>query len=108
MKPLGAPSTQARNRVRGSVESGTPARGPRPVRTRPSRVTARNSGIAGSRSCSSSASGPPTGPRLVDTYAHLWPDSDDSTRAAVDAVLLARSEVTAFQHHQKAQDGPPS
>ena len=23
----------------------------------------------------------------VDTYAHLWPDSDDATRAAVDAVL---------------------
>ena len=26
----------------------------------------------------------------LDTYAHLWPDSDDSTRAAVDKVLAAR------------------
>jgi site-specific recombinase XerD len=23
----------------------------------------------------------------LDTYSHLWPDSDDRTRAAVDAVL---------------------
>ena len=23
----------------------------------------------------------------LDTYSHLWPDSDDSTRAAVDLVL---------------------
>jgi integrase len=27
----------------------------------------------------------------LDTYAHLWPDSDDSTRAAVDKVLAARA-----------------
>jgi integrase len=26
----------------------------------------------------------------LDVYGHLWPDSDDSTRAAVDAVLMAR------------------
>ena len=26
----------------------------------------------------------------LDTYAHLWPDSDDSTRTAVDKVLAAR------------------
>jgi integrase len=26
----------------------------------------------------------------LDTYAHMWPDSDDSTRAAVDKVLAAR------------------
>ena len=25
----------------------------------------------------------------LDTYGHLWPDSDDSTRAAVDVVLAA-------------------
>ena len=25
----------------------------------------------------------------LDTYSHLWPDSDDRTRAAVDAVLSA-------------------
>ena len=23
----------------------------------------------------------------LDTYGHLWPDSDDRTRAAIDAVL---------------------
>ena len=23
----------------------------------------------------------------LDTYSHLWPDSEDQTRAAVDAVL---------------------
>lgn len=28
----------------------------------------------------------------LDTYSHLWPDSDDRTRAAVDANLGARSE----------------
>ena len=27
----------------------------------------------------------------LDTYGHLWPDSDDTTRAAVDAVLSART-----------------
>jgi integrase len=27
----------------------------------------------------------------LDTYGHLWPDSDESTRAAVDAVLAARA-----------------
>ena len=25
----------------------------------------------------------------LDTYSHLWPDSDDRTRQAVDSVLLA-------------------
>jgi integrase len=30
----------------------------------------------------------------LDTYSHLWPDSDDRTRAAVDAVLLADSALT--------------
>lgn len=28
----------------------------------------------------------------LNTYAHLWPDSDESTRAAVGAVLRARPE----------------
>lgn len=28
----------------------------------------------------------------LDTYSHLWPDSDDSTRAAVDAVFTARAD----------------
>lgn len=27
----------------------------------------------------------------LDTYSHLWPDSDDRTRDAVDSVLLASS-----------------
>ena len=30
----------------------------------------------------------------LDTYSHLWPDSDDRTRAAVDAVLSADSVRT--------------
>lgn len=29
----------------------------------------------------------------LDTYAHLWPDSDESTRAAIDAVMQARAEA---------------
>lgn len=28
----------------------------------------------------------------LDTYAHLWPDRDESTRAAVEAVLVERAE----------------
>ncbi|MCW2879273.1 MAG: site-specific integrase [Sphaerisporangium sp.] len=28
----------------------------------------------------------------LDTYGHLWPDSDESTRAAINAVLVARTE----------------
>ncbi len=31
----------------------------------------------------------------LDTYGHLWPDSDDSTRAAINRVIAARSEVPA-------------
>lgn len=31
----------------------------------------------------------------LDTYGHLWPDSDDSTRAAIDAVMTARAEALA-------------
>ncbi len=30
-----------------------------------------------------------------DTYSHLWPDSDDLTRAAVDAVLGAPADPTS-------------
>jgi hypothetical protein len=26
----------------------------------------------------------------LDTYGHLWPDADESTRAAVDVVIKAR------------------
>lgn len=28
----------------------------------------------------------------LDTYSHLWPDSDDRTREAVDAVLGVRAD----------------
>ena len=28
----------------------------------------------------------------LDTYGHIWPDRDESTRAAVDAVITARPE----------------
>jgi integrase len=28
----------------------------------------------------------------LDTYGHMWPDRDESTRAAVDAVITARTE----------------
>ncbi len=31
----------------------------------------------------------------LDTYGHLWPDSDDSTRAAIEAVMAARAEALA-------------
>ena len=30
----------------------------------------------------------------LDTYGHLWPDKDESTRATIDAVIKAR-----FQDH---------
>jgi integrase len=28
----------------------------------------------------------------LNTYSHLWPDKDEPTRAAIDAVLAARAE----------------
>lgn len=28
----------------------------------------------------------------LDTYAHLWPDADESTRTAVDAALATRTD----------------
>jgi len=31
----------------------------------------------------------------LDTYAHLWPDADESTRAAIDAVMAARAVALA-------------
>ncbi|WP_083975481.1 tyrosine-type recombinase/integrase [Herbidospora daliensis] len=34
----------------------------------------------------------------LDTYGHLWPDSDESTRAAIDAVFTARAELRQNQH----------
>jgi hypothetical protein len=35
----------------------------------------------------------------TDTYGHLWPDSDDSARAAIDAAMTARAEnLRIFAH----------
>lgn len=31
----------------------------------------------------------------LNTYGHMWPDSDDSTRAAINSVIAARSEALA-------------
>jgi len=28
----------------------------------------------------------------LDTYSHLWPDSDDSTRATIDVAMAARGD----------------
>jgi integrase len=28
----------------------------------------------------------------LDTYGHLWPDSDDSTRATIESVMAARAD----------------
>jgi hypothetical protein len=36
-------------------------------------------------------------PESLDTYAYMWPDSDDSTRAAVDKVLAA--PITDIPQH---------
>jgi integrase len=35
----------------------------------------------------------------LETYAHLWPDSDDRTRDAVDAVLGATVPQTCPKKH---------
>jgi hypothetical protein len=32
----------------------------------------------------------------LDTYGHLWPDADESTRTAVGAVIAARIGPTAY------------
>lgn len=33
----------------------------------------------------------------LDTYGHLWPDSDESTKAAVEAVFVARADYLRTQ-----------
>ena len=33
----------------------------------------------------------------LDTYSHLWPDSDDRTRDAIDSVLGAKSTADALR-----------
>jgi hypothetical protein len=32
----------------------------------------------------------------LDTYSHLWPNADESMRAAVGAVIAARMESAAY------------
>lgn len=39
----------------------------------------------------------------LNTYSHLWPDSEDRTRAAVDAVL--GESVTAQGRHRRSSEG---
>jgi len=34
---------------------------------------------------------------MLDTYGHLWPDADDSTRTAIGAVIAERMKSTAYQ-----------
>ena len=36
--------------------------------------------------------GNPVGPPTLDTCGHLWPDRDESTRAAVEAVFQDRAD----------------
>ena len=40
----------------------------------------------------------------LDTYGHLWPDSDDSTRAAIDVVMTARAENLADFSRTRGED----
>jgi integrase len=40
----------------------------------------------------------------LHTYAHLWPDSDDSTRAAIDSAITARSVSADFLRTGKEVD----
>ena len=35
-----------------------------------------------------------TAAETLDTYSHLWPDSDDRTREAIDAVLGSATRAT--------------
>lgn len=39
----------------------------------------------------------------LDTYSHLWPDSDDRTRAAVDSVWSARSSDSGADYLRTAE-----
>lgn len=45
----------------------------------------------------------------LDTYGHIWPDRDESTRAAVGAVIAARAEQTRNSGNaptQRRRSGP--
>lgn len=44
----------------------------------------------------------------LDTYAHLWPDTDDSSRAAVGEVVAARAGNLADYLRTKPATGPES
>jgi hypothetical protein len=33
----------------------------------------------------------------LDTYGHLWPDAEESTRTAVAAVIRERTQTAAYQ-----------
>jgi hypothetical protein len=46
---------------------------------------------AGSHGCAGGASGHASAVEALDTYSHLWPDSDDRTRDAIDSELGAKS-----------------
>lgn len=35
----------------------------------------------------------------LDTYGHLWPDADESTRTAVGKVIAKRMKTTAYPLH---------
>jgi hypothetical protein len=38
----------------------------------------------------------------LDTYGHLWPDADESTRSAIGAVIAERMKTTADQLRTRA------
>ncbi|WP_372497177.1 tyrosine-type recombinase/integrase [Pseudonocardia humida] len=48
-----------------------------------------------------------TAAETLDTYARLWPDSDERTREAIDSVLRSsRHERSAAQPSRASQPGP--
>jgi integrase len=45
----------------------------------------------------------------LDTYGHIWPDRDESTRAAVESVITARPEQrrnSVEANKQRRRSGP--
>jgi integrase len=41
----------------------------------------------------------------LDTYGHIWPGRDESTRAAVDAVIAGRAEQGRNREHTSPHRG---
>jgi len=41
----------------------------------------------------------------LDTYGHLWPDKDESTRAAVEAVFAARATSVVSEQRTNSDPG---